>query len=107
MSSPLCFLRLPEYPACPVLDPLMMSPDTEGPDSVLDLSVKKRPAVDSAEDVPSPKRRPDSGDEYWSQEEEYHNDSLRQEMAGMGTYKKYLLKRYCKFESLFFNFERG
>lgn len=75
----------------------MISPSTDDYelDFVLDLSVKKRPRLDSSDDmtVYSPIRKADSGDEYWSQDE-YHSDSLRSEGAGGGTYKKHLLKRY-------------
>lgn len=107
MSSPtLCFLTMPEYPLCPAPDhPGLISPVTEDPESdlVLDLSLKKRPCLDSTDEVAmySPRRRADSGDEYWSQDE-FHGDAFnRQDAPGGGTYKKHLLKRYRKFSTVY------
>lgn len=96
-SASLCFLALPDVPV--VTEPLL-SPDTEDPDSsVLDLSLKKRPRLDSSspDEPPSPRlRKSDSGDECFSQDEFGLGDPFRQEASGMGTYKKHLLKRYCE-----------
>ena len=98
--------------------PCLLSPATDDQDSVLDLSLKKRPRLDSCEDSflfspssSSCKRRAggavggggvggggDSGDEYCGSQDEYHSDGsgLRPDGSGSGTYKKHLLKRYCE-----------
>ncbi|XP_076468416.1 uncharacterized protein LOC143299165 isoform X3 [Babylonia areolata] len=66
-SSPsLSFMTLADCPVCPKMEhlpPYLLSPSTEGPDSVLDLSLKKRPRLESCEDpFLSPRRRADSED---------------------------------------------
>lgn len=111
MSSPtFCFLTLPEYPMCPAPDhPYLLSPVTDDPDgSVLDLSLKKRPRFDSSEDAffPSPARKAttatdSSGEESCPSQDEYQSEPsnaflIRPDGVGTGTYKKHLLKRYCK-----------
>lgn len=103
MSSPtFCFLTLPDYPMCPGPDnPFLLSPVTDDPDSVLDLSLKKRPRFDSSEDAffVSGRKTDSSGDESCPSQDEYQSEGalvMRPDGVGTGTYKKHLLKRYCK-----------
>ncbi|XP_070184966.1 uncharacterized protein [Littorina saxatilis] len=108
-SSPptLCFLKLPEYPLCPGPEhtSFLLSPVTDDPDSVLDLSLKKRPRFDSSEDNyfhSSSYRKMDhsSDDESGPSQDEYQSSDpfmfhrRQPDGVGQGTYKKHLLKRY-------------